>query len=105
MRLTLLSSCLAFALVGVQAQTPAPADPQPPAAPAAPPPSAWTKHGTDFSIWLDGYTDANFNHPDSGFNDLRNFDFRANNAHFSLGKLSIDHAPAGIRLLPAGDDA
>ena len=92
---------LATAL-GLQAQTPAPADPQPPAAPAvpaappAPPPSAWTKHGTDFSIWLDGYADYNFNQPASGYNDLRNFDYRSDTGHLSLAKISIDHAPAPL---------
>ncbi len=57
-------------------------------------PSPWTKYGTDFSVWLDGYVDTNLQHPDSGFNALRNFDYRADTAHLSLAKLSIDHAPA-----------
>ena len=83
--------------MGLEAQTPAPTTPAPPATPAPatpPPPSAWTKSGTDFSIWLEGYADVNFNHPSSGFNDLRNFDYRADTAHLSLAKISIDHAPA-----------
>ena len=91
--------CLAIFSIGLSAQN-APPDPQTPApstAPAVPAPAApspWTYAGTDFSIWLDGYADANFNHPTSGFNDLRNFDYRADTAHLSLAKISIDHAPA-----------
>src|SRR5690242_8122067 len=55
---------------------------QPPAPAAAPAPkSPLTQWGTDFSFLFDGYVDANFNHPDSGFNQLRNFDFRADTAH------------------------
>src|SRR5450631_1298852 len=102
MRLTSLSMCVAIISIGLQAQTTPAAgtDPQQPAAPAAPTigataqPSPWTKGGTDFSFWFDGYADANFNHPDTGFNDLRNFDYRADTAHVNLAKISIDHAPA-----------
>ena len=103
MRLSsLFKICVAVSSICLDAQTAPSSDPQTPAAatpatpaPApAPPPSAWTKGGTDFSIWLDGYADANFNQPSSGFNDLRNFDYRANTAHLSLAKISIDHAPA-----------
>jgi hypothetical protein len=50
----------------------------------------------DFSFLFDGYVDGSFNSPDSGFNGLRNFDVRANNAHVSLGKISIDRAPAPV---------
>ena len=89
MRHTLWSVPVALISLALQAQTP-----DQPAPAAASAPSPWTKGGTDFSIWLDGYTDVNFRSPSSGFNDLRNFDYRANTAHFSLGKLSIDHAPA-----------
>jgi hypothetical protein len=71
------------------AQAPAAAAP----AAAAPPKSPWTQWGTDFSILLDGYVDGNFNHPDSGFNGIRNFDVRADNVHLSMAKLTIDHAP------------
>jgi hypothetical protein len=76
------------------AQTPAPA----PAATTAPPaaPSAFTHFGTDFSFLFDGYVDANFNHPDSGYNQLRNFDFRADTLHVNMGKITIDHSPAPI---------
>ena len=66
-------------------QTPAPAP--------APPKSNFTQGGMDFSFLFDGYVDGNFNNPDSGFNDLRNFDYRANNAHVNMGKITIDRAP------------
>ena len=76
------------------AQTAAPA----PAATTAPPaaPSMFTHFGTDFSFLFDGYVDANFNHPDSGYNQLRNFDFRADTLHVNMGKITIDHSPAPI---------
>jgi len=67
---------------------------QTPAAAAAPTPkSPLTQRGTDFSFLFDGYVDGNFNHSDSGFNQLRNFDFRADTAHVNMGKITIDHAP------------
>jgi hypothetical protein len=50
--------------------------------------------GTDFSFLFDGYLDTNFNNPASGFNGLRAFDVRSNTAHFALGMITIDHAPA-----------
>jgi len=92
----------AFLLTGVaSAQQPdAPAAPQEqpaqaPAPAAAPTPkSPLTLWSTDFSFLFDGYVDGNFNHPDSGFNQLRNFDFRADTAHVNMGKITIDHAPA-----------
>src|SRR5690242_6902599 len=74
---------------GAQAQTP------PPAA-TTPAPSAFTHFGTDFSFLFDGYVDANFNHPDSGYNQLRNFDFRADTLHVNMDKITIDHSPAPI---------
>ena len=64
--------------------------------PATPPPSNFTHWGTDFSFLLDGYVDGNFNNPDSGYNQLRNFDFRANTVHINMGKITIDHAPAPL---------
>jgi len=82
-----------------------PATPAPDQAPAAattpapaptPPPSNWTHWGTDFSLLFDGYVTKNFNNPASGYNDIRNFDFRANSAHLNMGKITIDHAPASV---------
>jgi len=65
-----------------------------------PPPSNWTRWGTDFSFLFDGYVDANFNNPASGFNGLRYFDVRADTAHFSMGMITLDHgaAPVGFHL-------
>jgi hypothetical protein len=73
-------------------QTPAAA----PATPAPPAVSPFHQAGMDFSFLLDGYADKNFNNPPSGFNGLQNFDFRANTAHISFGKVTIDRAPAPI---------
>jgi hypothetical protein len=73
------------------AQTPAAA-----AAPAPAPKSVFTQAGMDFSFLLDGYVDANFNHPDSGYNQLRNFDLRADMAHINMGKITIDRAPGPV---------
>lgn len=42
---------------------------------------------------LDGYTDANFNDPSTGYNQLRNFDLRADTVHLNLAKITIDHQP------------
>jgi len=67
-----------------------------PAAAAPTPKSPLTQWGTDFSFLADGYVDGNFDHPDSGFNQLRNFDFRADNVHLSMAKITIDHAPAPV---------
>src|ERR1035438_7266150 len=81
----LLSATLAFAQEA------------PPAAPApAPPKSPLTQWGTDFSFMFDGYVDANFNDPASGFNGLRNFDLRADTAHVNMGMITIDHGPAPV---------
>jgi len=71
------------------AQTPAPA-------PAPPPKSPFTQAGMDFSFLFDGYVNGSFNNPDSGFNGLRNFDVRANTAHVSFGKITIDKGPAPV---------
>jgi len=92
----LLSATVAFGQETPQA-APAATPPQDstaaPAAPA-PPKSPLTQWGTDFSFLFDGYVDGNFNDPSSGFNQLRNFDLRANTVHVNLGKITIDHAPA-----------
>src|ERR1035438_2973995 len=80
------------------ATTPAAADQAAPAAaPAAPaPPSAYHQAGMDFSFLLDGYVDGNANDPASGWNGLRNFDYRADTVHFNMGKITIDRAPGPI---------
>src|ERR1022692_3417638 len=72
--------------------------PQAPTAAAAPAPpkSPLTQWGTDFSFMFDGYVDANFNDPASGFNGLRNFDLRADTAHVNMGMITIDHGPAPV---------
>jgi hypothetical protein len=95
------NTCITFlVLTGIAlAQDPAPATQTPAPAPAATPapaPSPFTHWGTDFSFLFDGYTDVNFNHPDSGFNQLRNFDVRADTAHVNMGKITIDHGPAPV---------
>src|SRR5215475_10455760 len=77
-------------------QTAAAQAPTPPATPPPPPPSAFHQAGMDFSFLFDGYVSGSFNNPDSGFNGLRNFDVRANNVHVSLGKVTIDRAPAPV---------
>lgn len=74
------------------AQAPAAATPAPP----PPPKSAFTQGGMDFSFMFDGYVLGSFNHPDSGFNQLRNFDFRADTAHVNMGMITIDRAPAPV---------
>lgn len=89
-----LCASVMFAQGDAPAQTPAPAAQTP--APAPAPKSPLTQWGTDFSFLLDGYVDANFNNPDSGFNQLRNFDFRANTAHINMGKITIDRGPAPV---------
>ncbi len=100
--LALVSGVSLLTLAGSLHGQSAPADPaasQAPQAqetPASPAPSPFTHWGTDFSFMFDGYVDANFNHPDSGFNQLRNFDLRSDTAHFNMGMITIDRAPAPI---------
>jgi hypothetical protein len=67
-----------------------------PAAPTPPPPGPLHQWGTDFTFLFDGYVDTNFNNPNSGFNDLRNFDVRADTAHLNMAEITIDHAPAPV---------
>jgi len=97
--ISLIMSSIAFAALGA-AQTDTSAAPQTPAtasAPAATPPkSPLTQWGTDFSFLADGYVDLNTNNPDSGFNQLQNFDFRADTVHLSMAKMTIDHAPGPV---------
>jgi len=81
------------------AQQPDPAPPQTPTpVPAAGPAATTPFHqaGMDFSFLFDGYVDTNFNHPDSGYNQLRNFDYRADTLHVNMGKITIDRAPAPV---------
>ncbi len=60
---------------------------------AAPtPPSNWTKNGIDIYLLGDVYGDLNFNHPASGYNQLYNFDDKANEAHLNLAKVSFEKA-------------
>ena len=97
----IVSSLTSAGLAVAQTQTSADAAPQqaaaaPAAAPAPPPKSPLTQWGTDFSFLADGYVSGNFDNPDSGFNALHNFDFRANNVHLSMAKITIDRAPAPV---------
>lgn len=78
------------------AAAPAPQQAPAPAAAPAPTPSPFTRWGMDFSFLFDGYTDANLNSPDSGFNQLRNFDVRADTLHVNMGKMTIDRAPGPV---------
>jgi hypothetical protein len=71
-----------------EAQAPAATPP----APAAPPPSAWTKNGIDIYLLGDVYGDIDFNHPKSGFNQLYNFDDKANQAHLAFAKIALEKA-------------
>lgn len=97
-------SCLACFMIGALAlpglsfaQSPAPAQSAPAPAPApAPEKSPFTQAGMDFSFLLDAYVNGSFNSPDSGYNQIRNFDFRANTAHINMGKVTIDRAPAPV---------
>ena len=72
-------------------QTPAPA----PAAPAANAPAElpWSMGPIDFTGVVDGYYNANFNHPASAYNQLYNFDVKANQFSLNMAKLSLSHAP------------
>ena len=76
------------------AQDPAPPaqEPAAPAAPAPAAPSPWTRDGVDIYLLGDVYGDLNFNHPASGYNQLYNFNDKANNAHLSFAKVSFEKA-------------
>lgn len=91
------------------APTPAQTTAQAPAAPAAPTPppppttfstSAVRLDGIDFSGSVDGYYSFDDNHPQSGFNQLYNFDDKTNQADLNLLKLTISHDPdpVGFRI-------
>lgn len=79
-----------------QAPVQTPAAPAPAPAPDPPAKSALTQGGIDFTFMFDGYANKSFNNPDSGFNQLRNFDLRANTAHVNMGMITIDRAPAPV---------
>jgi Putative beta-barrel porin-2, OmpL-like. bbp2 len=88
----------------------------PPATPPAPP-SPWTRNGIDIYLLGDVYGDLNLNHPASGFNQLYNFNDKANQVHLSFTKVSFEKASGilGFRvdagtgrtvdIISAGDDA
>ncbi|MEO8596796.1 MAG: porin [Candidatus Solibacter sp.] len=83
-----------LSLHALYAQTPDPA-----AAPAsAPAPSTWSVGPIDFAGLIDGYYSFNFNHPDSGFNTLRNFEVKSNQFSLNMTKLSMSHTadPVGF---------
>jgi hypothetical protein len=89
-----IAGALALAGAGFAQDAPAAAASTPAPAPASK--SPLTQYGMDFSFLLDYYMSANFNSPDSRVNQLRNYDFRANSTHFSLGKVAIERAPGPI---------
>lgn len=85
------------------AQTPAAGPSQTPAPP--PPPTTFSSTavragGIDFSGYVDGYYSFNDNHPQSGFNELYNFDDKTNQADLNELRLTISHDPdpVGFRL-------
>jgi len=79
------------------AQEPAPATPpaQTPAPTPAPEPAPpiWSAGPIDFSGLVDGYYSFNFNHPSSQFNQLYNFDVKANQFSLNMAKLTVAHSP------------
>ncbi|MBV9083087.1 MAG: porin [Acidobacteriaceae bacterium] len=83
-------------------QTTAPATP--PSAPPVPDTTfsstAIRAGGIDFSGSIDGYYSFNNNHPQSGFNELYNFNDRTNQWDLNLAKLTVsrDPAPIGFRV-------
>ncbi len=66
------------------------------AAPSSQPGWPFTQGGMDFTYMFDGYVNGSFNDPPSGFNQLHNFDLRANTAHVNMAMISIDRAPAPV---------
>jgi hypothetical protein len=75
-------------------QAAAPAAAPAPAAPAAPP--TWSVGPIAFSGLVDGYYNFNANHPSTGLNQLRNFDFDANSFSLNMVKLSMSYSPAPV---------
>ena len=99
--------CLMAVLTLARAQTTPPAQEQKPAegqtpapAPAPAAPSVWSVGPIDFSGAVDVYGDINFNHPESGTNQLRNFDVKANQFTLNMAKLTMEHTadPVGFRV-------
>jgi hypothetical protein len=68
---------------------------QAPASPPAPP--TWSVGPIDFSGSIDGYYEENFNHPRTPdnyrYNQLRNFDVKADQFSLNLAKISLAHTP------------
>lgn len=95
-------SSLLFALSAGVCAAQAPAQEKKPdaAAPAPPPAPAWSVGPIDFSGLVDGYYSANFNHPSSRSNALRNFDVKANQFSLNMAKLTLEHGadPVGFRV-------
>lgn len=56
-----------------------------------PPPGPVTVTG-----WIDVYGGLNFNHPASRYNQLRNFDVRANQFSLNLAKVAVTREPAPL---------
>src|SRR6266436_8821375 len=76
------------------AATPAPQEPAPASAPT------WSVGPIDFSGLVDGYYSFNANHPASQFNQLYNFDVKANQFSLNMAKLSMSHTadPVGFQV-------
>ena len=64
--------------------------------PPQPAPSVWSVGPVEFSGLVDGYYSYNSNHPVSRQNQLRNFDFNANQFSLNMAKLSLSHSPDPI---------
>jgi Putative beta-barrel porin-2, OmpL-like. bbp2 len=78
-----------------QTEQPAPAGQTPTTtAPAASP--TWSVGPIDFSGLIDGYYSFNSNHPYPAFNQLYNFDVRANQFSLNMAKLTASHDPDPI---------
>jgi hypothetical protein len=75
-------------IVATQDATPAAATP--PTTPAEP---TWSAGPIEFSGLVDGYYDANFNHPSTMDNQLRNFDEKANQFNLNMMKVTMQHDP------------
>jgi hypothetical protein len=99
----ILAAACAWGQQPTPTDQPAPAGQTPTAtAPAAAPaaPSIWSVGGIDFSGLIDGYYTFNANHPDPAFNQLYNFNERANQFSLNMAKLTASHDadPVGFRL-------